>query len=78
MTCEELLTKRALPPVWGNAPKDRNQRRGEIKELLQREVYGYLPEAPQTISFFPCPVNRRMQIFAPARRLFAESCSKQS
>ena len=52
---QELLQKRNLPDIWSKDANNWDLRRGEIKELLQREVYGYLPEAPQKISFVPLP-----------------------
>ena len=38
----ELLKQRGLPAL---------QSREEMLEILQREVYGYLPEKPRTVSF---------------------------
>ena len=46
---QELLQKRNLPDIWSKDANNWDLRRGEIKELLQWEVYGYLPEAPQKI-----------------------------
>ena len=52
---KELLKERNLPEI----PSDRN----EIKEILQREIYGYMPGKPEKVSFeevgapeerFPC------------------------
>ena len=52
---KELLEERNLPEI----PKDKN----EIKEILQREIYGYMPSKPESVSFekisaieerFPC------------------------
>ena len=52
---KELLNERNLPEI----PADRN----EIKEILQREMYGYMPGNPENVHFeevskiegrFPC------------------------
>ena len=58
MIYEDLLTKRALPPVWGKDPKDWEQRRSEIKELLQREIYGFFPDNPENVTFIHLPGER--------------------
>jgi len=58
MICNELLKQRKLPPVWDETDTDWETRRSEIKELLQREVYGYLPEQPEELSFQELPPER--------------------
>jgi len=55
MICDKNLSERALPKVWDEKQTDWTLRRRELRELLQREVYGYLPEAPQAIRFVPLP-----------------------
>ena len=53
MGCQELLQSRKLPEVWPWG--DWETRRQEIRELLQREVYGFLPEEPEKIWFEELP-----------------------
>ena len=55
MICEEILRKRTLPNIWDSEISDWDQRRGEIKELLQREVYGFFPEEPEQVRFIHLP-----------------------
>lgn len=55
MICEEMLRKRALPNVWDSESSDWNQCRSEIKDLLQREVYGYFPDPPEQVSAIHIP-----------------------
>ena len=38
----ELLASRNLPPL---------KSRGEMLEIMQREVYGFLPPKPESVSF---------------------------
>lgn len=73
MIPEKLLLERALPPAWGPESGDWNRRRMEIRQLLQREIYGFLPEAPEQISFTELPTEWVDTVFcagkAPLKRI---------
>lgn len=51
MTWEELLLERELPEVWSIGPPSWEERRQEIKMLLQENVYGFLPGEPDMIRY---------------------------
>ena len=55
MLCEELLAKRKLPEMWDESSTDWASCRAEIKEILQREVYGYRPGEPEELQFTELP-----------------------
>ena len=51
MICEELLKERELPVLWDKNETDWNTRREQIKDVLQREEFGYLPPPPEELTF---------------------------
>lgn len=51
MICKELLAARNLPEIWSSDNTDWWTRREEIKDLLQKEEYGYRPGEPEEIAF---------------------------
>ena len=51
MYIEKELAKRKLPEIWDRAKIDWESRRLEIADLLQREMFGYLPADPEKVSF---------------------------
>ncbi len=55
MLCDELLAKRNLPEVWDGNSADWASRREGIKEILQREVYGFRPGEPEELTFAEQP-----------------------
>jgi len=60
MEAEELfieneLAKRKLPEIWDGKSGTWEERRREIADLLQRELFGYRPADPEEISFAELP-----------------------
>lgn len=55
MLCEKILAERRLPKVWDRESAIWEERQEEIKELLQREVYGFRPGEPEELSFTELP-----------------------
>ena len=58
MFCEELLAKKKLPEIWNQSGISWEQRREEIKEILQSELFGYRPADPEEISFSELSVDQ--------------------
>jgi len=54
MFCEQELAKRNVPLLW-DGQGDWETRRQEIKDILQRELFGYRPADPKEISFEMLP-----------------------
>lgn len=73
MICERLLSERKLPNVWAEDGLNWETRRQEIKELLQREVYGFRPGDPEELTFTELPVSSPDKRFcagkAPLRKI---------
>lgn len=57
LLCEEMMAGRKMPQVWKKEGSDWKARREEIKELLQREVYGFRPGEPEEIAFAELPAE---------------------
>lgn len=55
MFCENELKKRNLPEIWDGKSIGWEERRREIAELLQSELFGYRPADPEEISFEEYP-----------------------
>lgn len=55
MVYKELLTDRNLPKIWSSDSTDWVTRREEIKDILQKEEYGYRPGEPDEIIFTELP-----------------------
>ena len=51
---KELISERKLPDILENvtSKSDWEMRREEIKELLQREEYGFFPPKPDSVEFY--------------------------
>ena len=57
MLCADLLTERRLPRVWDEDCGDWEKRREEIKEILQREEYGFMPKEHDILTWEEEPVT---------------------
>lgn len=55
MFLQNELLKKNLPDVWPDTAQDWESRRLEIADILQRELFGYRPAAPEEISFAELP-----------------------
>lgn len=51
MFLENELAKRNIPEIWDGKSKKWEERRMEIIDVLQRELFGYRPADPEEISF---------------------------
>ena len=48
---ENELQKINVPEIWPDEKQSWESRRSEIVDIFQSEMFGYLPEAPEEISF---------------------------
>jgi len=55
MFLENEIKKKALPELWADGGVDWETRRAQIKDVLQRELFGYMPPAPASVSFEELP-----------------------
>ncbi|MBE6607669.1 MAG: hypothetical protein E7633_03845 [Ruminococcaceae bacterium] len=51
MFLENELKKKALPDLWADSDLNWSERREQIKDILQSELFGYMPPAPESVSF---------------------------
>ena len=55
MFLHEELKKKELPELWPESCTDWNERRNEIKEILQNELFGSYPQPPEEVTFTELP-----------------------